>query len=112
MSNQAPVLNVGIIGLGMAGAGVAPLVTAMPNTNLIGAADVNSRALDDFSERYHGRTYASAEELCADSEIDAVWIATPNPYHCPHTVLAARHGKHVIIEKPMATSLQEAVVRP
>ena len=101
-------LNVGIVGLGMAGAGVAPAIAAMANTNLVAAADVNTRALDDFSERYHAKTYDSVEKLCADPEIDAVWVATPNVYHCPHTVLAAHHGKHVIVEKPMAVSLDEA----
>ena len=107
-STDSRVLKVGIIGLGMAGAGVAPAVAAMAGTNLVAAADVNQRALADFRERYQARTYESAEALCSDSEIDAVWIATPNVYHCPHTVLAAEHGKHVIVEKPMAISLAEA----
>ena len=108
MTTESRTLNVGIVGLGMAGAGVAPAIAAMPNTNLVAAADVNERALVDFKERYQAKTYGSIEELCADPEIDAVWIATPNVFHAPHTVLAAEHGKHVIIEKPMAINLDEA----
>lgn len=108
MATGSLTLNVGIVGLGLAGAGVAPAIAAMPNTNLVAAADVNQRALTDFQERYQAKTYDSAEELCADPEIDAVWIATPNVFHCPHTVLAAGHGKHVIVEKPMAINLEEA----
>jgi phthalate 4,5-cis-dihydrodiol dehydrogenase len=108
MTRASHTLNIGIAGLGMAGAGVAPAIASMPNTKLVAAADVNTRALDDFSERYQARTYDSVEKLCADPEIDAVWIATPNVYHCPHTVMAAQHGKHVIVEKPMAISVDEA----
>ena len=36
-----------------------------------------------------------------------VWISTPNEYHARHAVLAAKHGKHVVCEKPMATSIDE-----
>lgn len=108
MTTGSRTLNLGVVGLGMAGAAVAPAVVAMPNINLIGAADVNPRALDSFRHKYEARTYGSIEALCADPEIDTVWIATPNVFHCPHTVLAAEHGKHVIIEKPMAISLAEA----
>ena len=37
---------------------------------------------------------SSIEALCEDPEVDAVWIATPTTLHCPHSVLAAEHGKH------------------
>jgi phthalate 4,5-cis-dihydrodiol dehydrogenase len=80
----------------------------MPITNLVGAADTNPRAIERFRVKYEAKTYGSIEEVCADPEVDTVWIATPNVYHCPHTVMAAQHGKHVIIEKPMAISLDEA----
>ena len=108
MSERGPALNVGIVGLGLAGAGVAPAVAAMPNANLVGAADTNRRALEAFREKYGARTYGSIDELCADPAIDTVWIATPNVFHCPHTLLAASMGKHVIIEKPMAVTIGEA----
>jgi phthalate 4,5-cis-dihydrodiol dehydrogenase len=101
-------LNVGIIGLGMAGAGVAPAIAAMDDARLVGAADVNPRALASFSDRFHAKTFASIEEILHDPEIDTVWIATPNIFHSRHTIQAAEAGKHVIIEKPMAISLAEA----
>jgi phthalate 4,5-cis-dihydrodiol dehydrogenase len=61
-----------------------------------------------FKATYGVKTYASIEALCDDPDIDAVWIATPNTCHCPHVILAAERGKHVIVEKPMAISLAEA----
>ncbi len=48
------------------------------------------------------------EELCRDPEVEVVWISTPNQFHCEHTITAANHGKHVVVEKPMALTLDEA----
>src|SRR5262249_33757418 len=47
------------------------------------------------------------EELCADANVEAIYIATPHQYHAQHAMLAARHGKHLLIEKPMGLTLDE-----
>ncbi len=52
-------------------------------------------------------SYATVEELCADPAVEAVYVATPHQYHACHAVLAAEHGKHLLVEKPMALSLKE-----
>lgn len=75
---------------------------------LSGGADIRPDALADFERRYKRKAFVSVEAMCASGEIDAVWIATPNTFHAEHTVMAARHGKHVIVEKPMAVTLEEA----
>jgi phthalate 4,5-cis-dihydrodiol dehydrogenase len=108
MTTQARTLNVGVVGLGLAAASVTPAMVAMPHVNLVAGADINPRALQVFQEKYGAKTYTSIEALCDDPDIDAVWIATPNTFHCPHVILAAERGKHVIVEKPMAISLAEA----
>src|SRR5919198_947897 len=108
MTTQARNLNVGVVGLGLAAASVTSAIAAMPHVNLVAGADINPRALQAFKEKYRAKTYASIEALCDDPAIDTVWIATPNPLHCPHVILAAERGKHVIVEKPMAISLAEA----
>ncbi len=108
MTTQSQTLNVGVVGLGLAAASVAPAMVAMPHVNLVAGADINPRALQAFKEKYGAKTYASIDELCNDPEIDTVWVATPNTFHCPHVILAAERGKHVIVEKPMAISLAEA----
>ena len=108
MTTQARTLNVGVVGLGLAAASVIPAMVAMPHVNLVAGADINPRAIQAFQEKYGVKTYASIEALCDDPEIDTVWIATPNTCHCPHVILAAERGKHVIVEKPMAISLAEA----
>ena len=108
MTTQARTLHVGVVGLGLAAASVTPAMVAMPHVNLVAGADINPRALHVFQEKYGAKTYTSIEALCDDPDIDAVWIATPNTFHCSHVILAAERGKHVIVEKPMAISLAEA----
>jgi len=108
MTTQARTLNVGVVGLGLAAASVTSATVGMPHVNLVAGADINPRALQVFKEKYGAKTYASIEALCDDPDIDTVWIATPNTCHCPHVILAAERGKHVIVEKPMAISLAEA----
>jgi phthalate 4,5-cis-dihydrodiol dehydrogenase len=79
-----------------------------PQIELVAGADVNSRVLETFQERYGARVYDSVEKLCADPDVEAVWISTPNKFHAAHAIVAAQHGKHVVVEKPMAISLREA----
>jgi 1,5-anhydro-D-fructose reductase (1,5-anhydro-D-mannitol-forming) len=63
---------------------------------------------EDYARR-HGvpRWYSDAEALVRDPEVDAVYIATPPSSHCDYTVLAARAGKPVYVEKPMALDYGE-----
>ncbi len=55
-----------------------------------------------------GKTYAGIREALADPDIDAVSICTPHALHCPMAVAAAEAGKHVLCEKPMAVTVDEA----
>jgi phthalate 4,5-cis-dihydrodiol dehydrogenase len=101
-------LRLGIVGIGVGASEILPQMEAMPEIELVAAADINPRVLQTFQQRYGARTYNSIEKLCADPEVEAVWISTPNKFHAPHTIIAADHGKHVVVEKPMAISLTEA----
>jgi phthalate 4,5-cis-dihydrodiol dehydrogenase len=101
-------LKLGIAGIGVGAAEILPQMEQIPEFELTAAADINPRVLETFERRYGSRTYDSVEKLCADPDVEAVWIATPNRFHAPHMVIAANHGKHVVVEKPMAISLQEA----
>lgn len=99
----------GIIGLGQGAASALPAMEVLPETVLVAGVDPNERMRAGFVERFAGtRAYATVSELCADAEIDAVWVATPNKYHRDHAVEAMRAGKHVLVEKPMAVTLAEA----
>ena len=102
-------LRIGMIGIGVGGAEILPAMDSMESIELVAGADLVPATLATFRARYpEARTYPSARELCEDADVDAVWIATPNRFHAEHAILAAEHGKHIVVEKPMATTLADA----
>ena len=101
-------LRLGIVGIGVGASEILPQMEAMPEIQLVAAADINRRVLSTFQHRYGAKTYDSIEKLCADPNVEAIWISTPNRFHAPHAIMAAERGKHVVVEKPMAISLAEA----
>jgi phthalate 4,5-cis-dihydrodiol dehydrogenase len=104
--SQAP-LRVGLAGLGAVSGQVLRAFPESDGVVLAAAADLRPEARAAFSRRYDRPAYESVEALCRASEIDAVWIATPNHLHAEHSIIAAAHGKHVLCEKPIAITLDE-----
>ena len=101
------VLSLGIAGLGVASTQILPPLAKLPYIKIAAAADTRSDALAKFRETYQGKTFTSIDALCGNSDVDAVYIATPNSLHAEHAITAAKHGKHLIVEKPMAMTLAE-----
>lgn len=108
MTTAQKTLKMGIVGIGVGAAEILPAMESFPTIEMVAGADVNKRVLQTFHDRYGCRTYGSIEELCKDPEVEGVWISTPNKFHAQHSIIAAEHGKHVVVEKPMAVSLEEA----
>jgi len=99
-----------MIGIGVGGAEILPAMEAMDAIEVVAGADIVPTTLERFSQRFpSARTHASAEALCQDADVDAVWVSSPNRFHADHTILAANSGKHVVVEKPMAVTLEDAV---
>jgi phthalate 4,5-cis-dihydrodiol dehydrogenase len=103
-----PLLRVGIAGLGQAGAMLVPAVLRHPHAAITAVADLRPDVRDAFVRDVPAQAYADIEALCAGADVDLVYIATPTELHAQHALLAAAHGKHVIVEKPMALSLADA----
>ena len=102
-------LKIGMIGIGVGGAEILPAMEAMETIDLVAGADIVPETLERFKGRYpEAKTYSSAEALCQDPDVEAVWVSSPNRFHAEHTILAANHGKHVVVEKPMAINLAQA----
>jgi phthalate 4,5-cis-dihydrodiol dehydrogenase len=100
-------LRLGVAGLGRAFTLMLPTLTADPRVELVAAADPRPEATRRFAGEFGGRVYASVEALCADGEVDVVYVATPHQFHADHVEAAAAGGKHVLVEKPMAVTLDE-----
>src|ERR1044071_3869766 len=89
-------LRLGIIGIGVGGSEILPALGTVPEIELVACADSNRQVLERFHERFPStRIYDSADELCADPNVDAVWVSTPNRFHAPPSLLALNNGKHV-----------------
>jgi phthalate 4,5-cis-dihydrodiol dehydrogenase len=86
---------------------MVPGFAADKRVALTAAADPRPEAQRQFQAEFHGRVYATVEELCDDREIDAIYIATPHQFHRANVLAAASRGKHILLEKPMALTLAE-----
>jgi phthalate 4,5-cis-dihydrodiol dehydrogenase len=98
----------GFIGLGNAGTTLTGALARHPGYRIVAAARRNVAALRQFRVDFDAQVFGSVEELCECPEVDAVYVATPNHLHAAHVLIAAEHGKHLIVEKPMALSLADA----
>jgi len=96
-------IRLGLVGIGWIGSEHARNILANPGAVLAGIADTRPQAMADFQKK-HGvecSTYTDYRQLLK-SDIDAVVIASPNKQHAEMCIAAARHGRHIYCEKPMA----------
>jgi phthalate 4,5-cis-dihydrodiol dehydrogenase len=100
-------LRIGVAGLGRAFTVMLPTFMADPRVALVAAADPRAEARMRFAADFSAQTYDTIEGLCADPAVEIVYVATPHQHHAQHAILAARCGKHVLVEKPMALTLDE-----
>ena len=84
-----------------------PTFSADPRVELVAAADPRAEARERFEQDLGARSYETVAELCANSAVDTVYIATPHELHAEHASLAAAAGKHLLIEKPIALTLED-----
>ncbi len=102
-------VRIGIIG---AGAIVrhrhAPETLENPQAEVAAVVDLVQSRAEEVTAQYGGKAYTDYKEMLASDEIDAVIVAATNTTHAAMTIAALEAGKHVLCEKPMATSLADA----
>jgi len=102
-------LHFGIIGAGNISQSGFDGIVKSGKAEVAAVADIHAERLALYAGRNKiGTTYDTAEDLIRDGSLDAVYIAVPNAFHAPYAVAALEAGKHVILEKPFATSHAEA----
>ena len=101
-------LRFGILGLGRAGSAFVGPILSHPHAAITAAVDVRPETRERFGQDVPAELYATAEELCASTSVDVVYVATPTHLHTQHVLLAIQSGKHVLVAKPMATNLEDA----
>ncbi len=100
-------LRLGVAGLGRGFMLMLPTFIAHPRVELVAAAAPRAESRDQFLKDFGGRAYETVEALCEDPDVEAIYLATPHQLHAQQVVAAARCGKHVLVEKPMALTLDE-----
>lgn len=100
-------VNIGIIGAGSYGAQHAQAIAAVDGVRLVAASRTTAAALNEFVGRYGGTGYTDYHDLLADAAVESVVIATPHHQHTEIVEAAARAGKHILLEKPMAPTPAE-----
>jgi phthalate 4,5-cis-dihydrodiol dehydrogenase len=100
-------LRLGVIGLGRAFSLMVPTFAHHPLVELVAGTDVRADARERFSREFAAKAHPSAKALAADPNVEAVYISTPHELHAAHARLVAAHGKHILVEKPMALSLAD-----
>jgi phthalate 4,5-cis-dihydrodiol dehydrogenase len=101
------VIRLGVIGLSRAFDLTRPTLLADTRVRVVAAADPRPNARAAFTAEFGAPAYESAEQLCGDGQVDAVYIASPHETHAELARLAATRGKHILVEKPMALSVAE-----
>lgn len=102
-------LRWGLIGCGdISRKRVAPAIKALEKCELVVVSRANHTLAESFAKEFNAkRWYKNWQELINDDEIDAVYLATPVYLHVEQTIAAAKAGKHVLCEKPMALNVKD-----
>ncbi|MCL5995563.1 MAG: Gfo/Idh/MocA family oxidoreductase [Chloroflexi bacterium] len=101
-------IGIGLIGCGATEWMFGPCFRFLSEAHLIAAVDPNPVALQRMLQSHPGLTgYTNDDDLLADPRVDAVIVGSPVQYHAGQVVKAARAGKHVLCEKPMAPTVAD-----
>ncbi len=100
-------LNVAIAGCGKVAHLHAKAVKESDRLNLVAAWSRTPGSADRFARQYGLKPYRDIPRMVADGKVDVVIVCTPHPFHREPCVLAAEAGAHVLVEKPLASSLED-----
>jgi phthalate 4,5-cis-dihydrodiol dehydrogenase len=102
-------VRIGVAGLGRAFVLSRTAFVEDPRVRLVAAAEPREVSRQAFLREFGGRAYETIDDLCADPEVELVYISTPHEIHFDHVCKAAAAGKHVLVEKPLAISLSDGI---
>src|SRR5262250_1723847 len=89
---------------------IAPAIATADGGEIVGVYSRDQHRAESFAHKHGARAaYSQLGDLLKDSRVDGVFVASPNALHAEHVVQAAEAGKHVLCEKPMATTIADAV---
>jgi predicted dehydrogenase len=100
-------VKTGLIGCGKVGRTHANALQSLENSEFVAAFSRTEKHANEFADIYNITPYTNLEKMLDESGVEAILICTPHPVHEEPTVAAARRGIHSLIEKPLASSLED-----
>lgn len=100
-------VRIGVIGCGAVARFHVVSVLAAEHAELAGVADVRRESAELFAKDYNTEAYPSVEAMLADASVDAVCICTPSGFHVNSAIAALEAGKHILVEKPLAVTVED-----
>lgn len=101
-------MKLGIIGVGIVAERILNAAKMHDFVDIVGMYDANEERLHAMAEKYGHKAVASYQELLDDAAVDAIYLATPPSHHYAMAMEIMRAGKHILCEKPLANSIEEA----
>lgn len=101
-------LGVAVVGCGVMGSQHAVHWSQREDAEVVAVSDVDGDRCAALAQKHGAKPYASWEQVLADPAVQVVSVCVPACFHAPVSIAAARAGRHVLCEKPMALSLDEA----
>jgi phthalate 4,5-cis-dihydrodiol dehydrogenase len=101
-------IGLGVVGLGRGFAMMRAALAGRADFTVVAGADPRPEARARLAEEFGAAGYATAEALCGDSRVQAVYVATPHQCHAADVLAALASGRPVLVEKPMALTLEDA----
>lgn len=103
-------INIGLLGLGrVLDYHLPALLRCADRFRIASVFDLSERRRQDIAAELNARASESYEAMLADPSIDLIVVGTPPRFHAEHAIQALRSGKHVLVEKPMALSAEDAL---
>ena len=107
MSSTAK-LRVAVIGTGILGSRHARVFAEQSDCELVAVADLNPDRAEQVAQSHGARAFSDYAAMLKTVDVEAIAVATPDHLHCAPVVAALQAGKHVFMEKPLATTAQDA----
>ncbi|MGZ7043269.1 MAG: Gfo/Idh/MocA family oxidoreductase [Methanobacterium sp.] len=101
-------VNVGVIGVGAMGYNHARVYSKLENANLMAVSDLLKEKAEEVSKEYNAKGFVDYNDILKMPEIEAISVCVPTTHHFNVVMDAIEHGKHVLVEKPIAFTLREA----
>jgi UDP-N-acetyl-2-amino-2-deoxyglucuronate dehydrogenase len=108
MKNHAEDIGLGLIGCGRVAPRHAQSIQQLPAARLVAVADVVKSRAERFGREYNAKVFTDYRYLLDCQEIQVINICTPSGLHAKIAIEAAQAGKHIVVEKPIALSLEDA----